>query len=56
MPLEIRELHIKATVSEDNSDSTRTASESNGGNGAKEEIVKMCVEQVLQILSDKIER
>ena len=51
MPIEIRELVIKATVSENQSSE-------GGGEVAEssEEIVKACVEQVLEILKDKQER
>lgn len=56
MPLEIKELHIKATVSESNSGSAgKIGSNSERGN-SKEEIVQMCIEKVMQILKDKLER
>ena len=54
MPIEIRELHIKATVQNDcgennNSPSTPTDSQIN-------DIVAQCVEQVISLLKDKQER
>jgi hypothetical protein len=59
MPLEIKELHIKATLSDTYQDQ-RTGGEGNigggYGNNAKEEIINECVEKVLQILKDKMER
>jgi len=51
MPIEIRELVIKATVTE-NQDSE----ESTANAESTEEIVKACVEQVLEILKEKQER
>lgn len=59
MPLEIRELIIKATV-DDN-----IATESNSGDGSQsnesmhnqqEVLVNLCVEKVLEILKEKSER
>ena len=55
MPVEIRELQIKATVQD-----TVTSGESSGTDAAPEtrlnEIVAACVEQVLEILKEKQER
>ena len=55
MPVEIRELQIKATVQD-----TVTTSESSGADAAPEirlnEIVATCVEQVLNIIKEKQER
>ncbi len=59
MPLEIRELIIKATVDDS------IASESNAGGGIdgnestqnqQETLVNLCVEKVLEILKEKSER
>ncbi len=57
MPIEIKELHIKATVND---------SKTSGGNGKiessrnlqkmKSEILKECVEEVMQILKEREER
>lgn len=55
MPIEIRELVIKATVVQDG----KTASGNHGpdnGVSATEEVVKMCVEKVLEILNERNER
>ncbi len=54
MPIEIKELVIKATIDDQ-------GSQSGGGQGGapasqKQEIVEMCVEQVLEILKEKQER
>ncbi len=57
MPLEIRELHIKATVAEQGGQSSSSSSsESSAGGQDKEAIVSECIERVLQILKDKQER
>lgn len=57
MPIEIKELHIKASVVDRNT-------KSNGNNEMsrqdiermKNEIIKACVNEVIQILEDKKER
>lgn len=52
MPLEIKELIIKATVTDTNESSGGSANNEDATN----EIVSQCVEQVLEILNDKLER
>ncbi len=52
MPIEIKELHIKATV---NSGQEQPAATTNAP-VSQEKIIAACVEQVLQILKDKKER
>jgi len=61
MPLEIRELIVKATV--DSSGSTSGTSDTgadNGSNGneqsSQEQLINLCVEKVLEILKEKAER
>jgi hypothetical protein len=57
MPLEIKELHIKATLSDSNQRNGSGGSDRGAGeDNAKEELVSMCVDKVLQILMDKKER
>lgn len=58
MPIEIRELIIKATVSQNEQSSGGGAAASTGSNNvsATEEIVSTCVERILEILKDKHER
>jgi len=60
MPIEIRELVIKATVlPKGNSPSEGGPSENNKTNNtvpSQEEIIKTCLERVLEILKDKYER
>lgn len=56
MPIEIRELVIKATV---NQDQNRAASNTNAGaedNDEKEAVVREAVEEVLRIMESKKER
>ena len=62
MPIEIRELHIKVSVtSPDTSQSVvRTTSSGSGAAASNanntEEIVAACVEKVMEILKNKTER
>ena len=53
MPIEIRELVIKATI-----DDKGNQSGSSGGisSSVKQEIVESCVQQILEILKEKQER
>jgi len=55
MPLEIRELVIKATVGDGADDEANTTS-SNGSGNAKESDVNLIVEKVLEILKEISER
>lgn len=52
MPIEIRELVIKASVS------SEEGSKKGGGKGAtnQSDIVQQCVDQVLEVLKDKTDR
>jgi hypothetical protein len=57
MPIEIKELHIRVTVNTSPGGAPAARSEdAAGGDEAKERIVAECVEQVLQILQNKMER
>ena len=63
MPIEIKELHIRVTVSAEPGRTAKAAQDAgakgdeHAGHGAgKDEIVSECVEQVLQILQTKKER
>lgn len=58
MPLQIKELHIKMNVKDKEGDDARiadpvTAKESGGAD--KSDLVEACVEQVLEILREKME-
>lgn len=57
MPIEVRELVIKATVTQDSSTGA-TSGNVSGNNDVpeKEEIINACVEKVLEILKQKTER
>ncbi len=57
MPVEIRELVIKATVEQNGAGASGAASSSAGSNSSPgEDMIKTCVEKVLEILKDKNER
>ncbi|MBO2011563.1 DUF5908 family protein [Hymenobacter negativus] len=64
MPIEIKELHIRITVNAPEGGATgagttagaATPAPAGGGVGDKEAIVADCVEQVLSILHEKLER
>jgi hypothetical protein len=57
MPIEIRELSIKACIRDEvTPDSTGAAAPERNVSGQNQDIVAACVEQVLQILKDKEER
>lgn len=56
MPIEIKELHIRLTVTAPFGATTKSAAGGAGGEQARDAIVADCVEQVLQILQNKMER
>lgn len=57
MPIEIRELVIKATVVQDSSQGPgATTSSVNNAVSPNEEMINICVERVLEIIKDKKER
>ena len=59
MPIEIRELVIKATVGsgETGANSGNTEGSNSGGAGApSDDFITVCVEKVLEILKEKAER
>jgi hypothetical protein len=60
MPIEIRELHIKVSVTTPAEAQTSTGVSASGSRDAqandKAEIVAACVEQVMEILQNKTER
>ena len=57
MPVEIRELVIKATI-EQNGDAGSGAASTNAGSNSSpgEDMIKTCVDKVLEILKEKNER
>ena len=56
MPIEIRELVIKATLGEENSQGSRQNASSHNQQDKDQELVKACVEAVLEILRQRKER
>lgn len=55
MPIEIRELVIKATVVQEGNSGAASAPPSNSNNNvsANEEIITACVEKIMEILKEK---
>ncbi len=55
MPIEIRELVIKATVVQEGSGGAASAPSTNTNNNvsANEEIITSCVEKIMEILKEK---
>lgn len=57
MPIEVRELVIKATVVPDGATGSSGSSGSSNNNvSPNEEIINACVEKILEILKDRNER
>jgi hypothetical protein len=53
MPIEIRELVIKATVVQDAGTTAESNASGNNNTSSTEEMVNTCVEKVLEIIRDK---
>jgi len=53
MPVEIRELVIRATVTEGEGAGTSTPAAGSGDSSSPEQLVKLCVDKILEILKDK---
>jgi Family of unknown function (DUF5908) len=57
MPVEIKELVIKAVVNENgNNGGAASATSSGQEGGSQDAMIKLCVEKVLEILKDQKER
>ena len=58
MPIEIRELVIKATIVQEGTAGAPTApsSPSNNNVSANEEIITACVEKIIEIINDRNDR
>ena len=58
MPIEVRELIIKATIAQDGNAGAASAgtSASNNNVSPNEEIIMACVEKILEILKEKNDR
>lgn len=55
MPIEIKELLIKAVV-EDSASTSAASSQAAEPGGGQEDIIEACVEKILEILNEKQER
>ena len=53
MPVEIRELVIRATVTEDGKTGGASPATGSGDSSSPEQLVKLCVDKILEILKDK---
>jgi len=57
MPIEVRELVIKATVVQESGTSQeKDQSSSNNAVSSSEEIINICVEKIIGIIKDRYER
>ncbi len=56
MPLEIRELVIKASIDNDKKSGTTGSADNNSNGETRKQIINQCVEKVLEILKDRKER
>ena len=56
MPLEIKELHIKASVSDEAAKNSGEGDGSTGSNDANQELIAACIDRITEILKDKMER
>jgi len=58
MPIEIRELVIRATISQNNTASAQTnpSTQSANASSGNEQVINTCVEKVLEILRSKNQR
>jgi hypothetical protein len=53
MPIEIRELVIRATITEDNTSASAGQSGDTNGSTPNQELINLCVEKVIEILKEK---
>lgn len=56
MPIEVRELIIKAAVVQEGTPTGASADKTNNSVSSAEEIIRLCVEKVLEIIKDKTDR
>jgi len=56
VPIEVRELVIKATIVQEGEEQGNSNSSSNNAISGNEEIINSCVERVVQIIRDKYGR
>lgn len=55
MPIEIREIVIRATVNQGDTSAPQPRA-AGAGNTASQDVLQECIEQVVQVLQDKNER
>jgi hypothetical protein len=53
MPIEIRELVIRATITEENTAGSQGQSGDANGSSPNQELINLCVEKVIEILKEK---
>jgi hypothetical protein len=53
MPVEIRELIIRASITRDGASGASAPAAGSGDNSYPEQLVKLCVEKILEILKEK---
>lgn len=53
MPVEIRELVIRASITEEGRTGASTPDDRSGDSSSSEQLVKICVDKILEILKDK---
>lgn len=56
MCIEVRELVIKAAVVQEGTSSAATMDKANNSVSTSEEIIRICVEKVMEIIKDKSDR
>ena len=56
MPIEVRELIIKAEVAHRDGGNRESSESSSSGTQDQEAIIKACVERIMEILKEKMER
>jgi Family of unknown function (DUF5908) len=56
MPIEIKELHIKVTVADNQTSSTSSTGSADMSQQEKKRLLKDCLEQVTEIIKNKKER
>ncbi|MBV9962689.1 MAG: hypothetical protein JO072_10615 [Parafilimonas sp.] len=56
MPVEIRELIVRATVGNPNQGGSNNSTATDQEAAPKEEIIKECINQIMEIIKDKNER
>jgi hypothetical protein len=53
MPIEVRELIIKATITQDGNQGNSAGAANSGAAQGNEQLIKTCIEKVLEIIKEK---